>query len=240
MWIFAYGSLMWDGWEKSYSCSRTAKATLKGYQRAFNKKSRRNWGTEAAPGPTLGLEVAAAGQCVGIAFEFPDNSREAVLEDLRKREGRSFALAELEVVLDNGESVSAIVAVNDPNASTHIGNLPVQQRAAMASAARGENGACADYVRNVHEKLKELGIVDTCVEEFTNAIEARLGSKPAFRRPSEVAMEKLRNRVASDASLPDAIRVAASADLSSERPQAFASLKAALATSQKGNEIKDA
>jgi glutathione-specific gamma-glutamylcyclotransferase len=239
MWIFAYGSLMWDGWEKPYGCSRAEKAALKGYQRAFNKKSTKNWGTEADPGPTLGLEAAAARQCVGIAFEFSDSSREAVLENLRRREGRSFALVELEVVLDSGDSVPAIVAVNDPSAATYIGNLPIQQRAAMVSAARGQDGDCVDYVRNVRDRLKEVGIVDTCVEEFADAVEAKLGSQRPFRRPSEVAMEKLRNRVASDASLPEAIRVAASADLSSERPQALGSLKAALANSQKGNETKD-
>jgi cation transport protein ChaC len=238
MWIFAYGSLMSDGWEKTYGCSRKEKATLRSYQRAFNKKSTTNWGTGATPGPTLGLEVVAAAQCIGLAFEFPDDSRDAVLAFLQKREGASFSLSELEVSLEACQSVSAIVAVNDSKASTYIGHLPIQQRAAMAYAAKGTSGACVDYVRGIHDKLKELEIADTCVEMFMTAVEAVLENKQGFRRPSEVAMEKLRNRIATDTSLPDAIKVAVGADLSSERPQAFASLKAALAASQKSNETK--
>ena len=37
MWIFGYGSLMWDGWESEFVCQERAMATLSGYRRAFNK-----------------------------------------------------------------------------------------------------------------------------------------------------------------------------------------------------------
>jgi cation transport protein ChaC len=45
MWVFAYGSLMSDGWENEWGCLRRCRAELGGYRRAFNKASVRNWGT---------------------------------------------------------------------------------------------------------------------------------------------------------------------------------------------------
>lgn len=75
MWIFGYGSLMWDNWESSYGCSRKCIALLKGYRRTFNKASTQNRGTRKAPCPTLNLENDATGTCKGIAFELPDKWR---------------------------------------------------------------------------------------------------------------------------------------------------------------------
>jgi cation transport protein ChaC len=82
MWVFGYGSLMWDDWEKDLDGSRFDGAVLHGYRRAFNKASERNWGTQKTPGPTLGLEPDADAICVGTAFQFSDDRRTAVTEFL--------------------------------------------------------------------------------------------------------------------------------------------------------------
>jgi cation transport regulator ChaC len=37
MWVFGYGSLMWDHWETQFGCLRSLVADLPGYQRVFNK-----------------------------------------------------------------------------------------------------------------------------------------------------------------------------------------------------------
>ena len=79
MWVFGYGSLMWDGWEKAFGGIRIDQAVLNGFHRSFNKNSVKNWGTRSVPCPTLGLEPAEGDQCVGTAFEFSDD-----LEDLLK------------------------------------------------------------------------------------------------------------------------------------------------------------
>ena len=97
MWVFGYGSLMWDGWEQPFGGVRVDGAALAGFRRSFNKKSVRNWGSSKAPGPTLGLEPAPNVNCVGTAFEFPEGRRAAVEKFLRDREGKSFELPELPV-----------------------------------------------------------------------------------------------------------------------------------------------
>ena len=65
MWIFGYGSLMWDGWESEFVCQERATATLPGYRRAFNKLSVANWGTKEAPCPTLNLHEDRDASCQG-------------------------------------------------------------------------------------------------------------------------------------------------------------------------------
>jgi cation transport protein ChaC len=166
VWLFGYGSLMWDGWEQPFGGTREDRAVLLGHRRSFNKKSVTNWGTSAAPGPTLGLERAQNAECTGTAFEFQEEQRSAVLNLLRGREGASFTFEDLPVRLPDGREVRALTPLNDRTKSTYIGKIPVAQRAEMTRTARGTSGACTNYVRSIHEKLAALGIVDADVEEF--------------------------------------------------------------------------
>ncbi len=172
MWVFGYGSLMWDDWEKPLEGLRVDHAVLLGFHRSFNKKSVKNWGTPDAPGPTLGLEPTKGGTCIGSLFNFPDSYREKILSLLKGREGPSFALLELPVSLPSGQQIIAVTPVNDRSKNTYIGRLPLGKRAAMAKKAKGDDGACADYVRNIHQKLVSLGIVDPDVEDFLKLIDS--------------------------------------------------------------------
>ncbi|GJM27897.1 MAG: hypothetical protein DHS20C17_05320 [Cyclobacteriaceae bacterium] len=92
MWVFGYGSLMWDGWQQKYDCISSRKADLIGYHCKFNKASVRNWGTKKSPGPTLNIEKHTDSICQGLLFEFPDNKKEVILNYLQKREGKAFTL----------------------------------------------------------------------------------------------------------------------------------------------------
>jgi cation transport protein ChaC len=113
MWIFGYGSLMWDGWEKAFSCNRRLTGKLHGYRRTFNKLSVKNWGTKSNPGPTLNLVVAGHGICTGIAFEFPDDQSNNLKSYLAKREGKGFAFKlHTVVVAELGERRSGSVKLN--------------------------------------------------------------------------------------------------------------------------------
>jgi glutathione-specific gamma-glutamylcyclotransferase len=176
MWVFGYGSLMWDGWEereRPVAGLRADRAVLIKHRRAFNKKSEENWGTAEAPAPTLGLEPDENANCIGTAFEFPDDQRTAIEDRLRGREGKSFALPELPVRLPDGREVRALTPVNDRSKRTYIGKISIAQRVNLAKTAKGKCGTCLDYVRNIHSKLQSLGIVDTDVEEFFTLLESQ-------------------------------------------------------------------
>lgn len=166
MWVFGYGSLMWDRWEQNLGCLRTEQAVLAGYRRSFNKKSVRNWGTGDAPCPTLGLSQDDEAECVGLGFEFPDPQRQPVYDYLAEREGPSFTIEQSEIRLQSGIPVIAAVPINDEAAETYIGDLPAEERAKLVRAATGTCGNCFDYVDNIRGRLVQLGIIDPAVEEF--------------------------------------------------------------------------
>ncbi len=170
MWVFGYGSLMWDGWEREHACVRQVPATLPGFVRAFNKGSVRNWGTRTSPGPTLNIVDNPAGQCAGVAFEFAETDRQRVLSALEAREGKNFRLAEHEIVLSDGNRVTALV----PRymGKNVIPDKPLAERVKMIRAAAGTNGRCEDYVTGIAAKLKEMGIADPAVEELSGALQA--------------------------------------------------------------------
>jgi len=168
MWVFGYGSLIWDGWEKKYCCLRRVVAELPGFRRAFNKASIKNWGTKDRPGPTLNLEADSSASCKGIAFEFPEDKHSEVFAYLKKREG-GFEFSEQNVTLEDGNTVHALFPVY--SGKNLLRGKSLIELAAMAKQAVGDCGRCVDYITNIFVKLAELGIKDRAVEEFRRALD---------------------------------------------------------------------
>ncbi len=169
MWIFAYGSLMWDGWEKAYGCTNTSLADLPGYRRVFNKASIKRWGSKQSPCPTLNLEKSASAACRGMAFEFPDGKRKEVLSYLRNREGEGFDLVELEVRLTNGASVTADVPLY--GGKNVIRAATAAEAATAVLSAKGNAGPCASYIKGIADKLTELEINDPTVVDLMREVD---------------------------------------------------------------------
>ena len=170
MWVFGYGSLMWDGWEKEFQGTNQGKARLKGYHRAFNKKSKSNWGTRDAPCPTLGLEKSSKAECVGLVFKFNNDQRHSVEAKLKKREGPSFQLLELEVELENGQKVTALTPVNQTNKWTYIKDTELNTLVDAAKSTSGENGSCFEYIKNLFIMCKKLEIQDEHIQKMWELI----------------------------------------------------------------------
>jgi len=170
MWVFGYGSLMWDDWELNYGGLKHIKAILYGYSRAFNKKSVKNWGSPKFAGPTLGLEKEDGEKCIGIAFEFSNNKKDDILAYLKQREGKSFKLEILAIELHDGQRVTAFTPVNVKNNATYLEEKDIKQLTRMVKLAKGANGNCFDYVKNLRDKLIDMGIKDRHVEKLWDSI----------------------------------------------------------------------
>ena len=171
MWVFGYGSLMWDDWYGSLSCTRKTVGLLRGYRRAFNKKSVRNWGTKESPGPTLNLVADAKAACRGTLFEFPDDSESEVMNVLRDREGKNFTFPAQNVRVGICRTVSAVVPIY--TGKNIIATAMPDQIVDMICTAHGENGSCRDYVLNLARHMQSAGIVDPTVEETVEMIRKR-------------------------------------------------------------------
>lgn len=167
MWVFGYGSLMWGGWEESYDCMQRVQAELHGYRRAFNKASIANWGTPIHPCPTLNLIADATTSCVGMAFEFPASRKADVEAYLARREGKNFALAEMEIFV-RGDCLKASVPLY--SGKNILSPQSMLELSTNIREAFGTSGACVDYVANLYAELTKLGIDDPAVTELWNSL----------------------------------------------------------------------
>lgn len=168
MWVFGYGSLMWDGWEASFKCSRRELATLFGYRRSFNKSSVKNWGAKEKPCPTLNLQADSAASCTGMAFEFFGETENDVLAYLKKREGKDFTLEMHTVHFKDSTTVQALVPIY--HGINLIPDVTVTRKSEMIRAANGDRGTCMAYLQGISEQLVSLGIDDPVVTELMNAL----------------------------------------------------------------------
>ncbi len=179
MWVFGYGSLMWGGWESKHGCKGPVAAQLSGYCRAFDKASILNWGSNASPGPTLNLIAKQGATCHGYAFEFPGASKDAVLAELKKREG-GFELRLLKIRFDDGREAEARVPIYAGR--NLIRDKGMTEVVGMVRAAKGKSGACIDYVKTIAAKMKALGIDDPVVTDMANALDSAERLLPAGAR----------------------------------------------------------
>lgn len=168
MWVFAYGSLMGDGWEQTFGVKRREVAGLRDYQRSFTKASTVNWGTKAHPAPTLRIVESFGSTCHGIAFEFDDSRRDEVIAYLTKREGKGFERVEVQLTLATGEEVAA-------NTYRYGGDNLIQTPYAavladMAERAKGTSGSGIEYILQAKETLAVEGLNDPVVDEMARAI----------------------------------------------------------------------
>ncbi|AMN40483.1 gamma-glutamylcyclotransferase [Rhodoplanes sp. Z2-YC6860] len=185
-WVFAYGSLMADGWEQLHACKFRSAAVLQGHARSFDKASTESRGTKQHPAPTLRL-VASKADCHGVAFEFDDEKRDAVLADLLKREGKTFPLREKAILLKDGRNVTALVPMYE--GKQIITGKSLRELAEMAIIAKGIRGGGVDYVRDIARHLNSVGIEDPVISDFLNEIENCLKGNEG--RPSKSAMRPL-------------------------------------------------
>src|SRR6266481_4865005 len=168
MWVFGYGSLMWDGWETNHGCTRHVLAELPGYRRIFNKASSKNWGTRANPCPTLNLEEVTSAVCRGTAFEFPDDRSAQVRSYLVKREGQGFVFRERPIRIEQDGEVVALVSLYK---GTVLPNVSARSTARMITDSTvGTSGSCKDYVCGIANELSKIGIDDPVVSELNKAI----------------------------------------------------------------------
>jgi cation transport protein ChaC len=164
MWIFGYGSLMFDGWEAAHGCIDRKWANLPGYRRSFNKKSVESRGTSKFPGLTLNLVPAEIATCRGVAFRFEDNDKtEELLLLIARRE--ACKRRELTVLIEGSSAVKAWVYIYEGK-NLIDEKTPPPERAAMVLNAKGIRGCNFDYVKMVYEGLSNVGIDDPAVSEF--------------------------------------------------------------------------
>lgn len=165
VWVFAYGSLLWDGEMRGADAED---ALLRGYHRSFCLYSYDYRGTPANPGLTLGLD--RGGSCRGAVLRLPADALERVWE--REMSGRPVYAARLLPVRTATSARRALAFTALRNCPDYAGRLPPDEAARMILAAAGRRGPCRDYFENTLHHLEQLGFVDRPLRRLAERVQA--------------------------------------------------------------------
>ena len=169
VWIFAYGSLMWDA---EFACAQSEPALLRGWHRSFCLYSYDYRGTRVQPGLTLGLD--RGGACRGIVFRLRPETLAEALDLLWLREMTAPRVYDMRLLPVRTPSTIRLafaftVRRDHPDYS---GRLPLDEAARIISTAAGRRGTCRDYLLGTLRHLDELGLVDKPLRRLGATVEA--------------------------------------------------------------------
>jgi len=178
VWIFAYGSLLWN---PAVEHVEERAGVVPGWHRWFCIRMRDWRGTVDQPGLMMGLD--RGGQCRGMALRLAQDTVEAQLGKLVRREmpvrpsSKPFTHGYrwLQVQTSQG-LVRAIAFVVNRKGGNYMGGLTLDETAGILARACGHAGSCAEYLHNTISQLEALGIRDRNLWRLQSLVADKLTS----------------------------------------------------------------
>ena len=159
LWVFAYGSLMWD---PGFLFEEVRLALLPDYQRCFCLMTEVGRGSPTAPGLMAALDCG--GTCEGLAFRIAGERVDTETEIIWRREMIIQGYVPTFVGLDTAQgTVEGLAFVVDHSGPRYLPDHDPDDAARMIAQGVGQLGTNIEYLDNLAEQLDLLGIHD---EEF--------------------------------------------------------------------------
>ncbi len=162
LWVFGYASLIW---RPEFDAAEQRGATVYGWHRALEMRSRINRGTPECPG--LVFALVPGGSCRGMAYRIPAERADEELERLWLRE------------MPTGVYDPRWLACRTPLGAVHalgftlkrcspsfVGPVPDGQMVDILSRACGRFGTTLDYLLETAASLQRCGIRDREIERL--------------------------------------------------------------------------
>jgi cation transport protein ChaC len=181
LWVFAYGSLMWD---PGFHFDEVRLATLGGRQRRFSYRTAGGRGTPQDPALMLTLEVGD-GCCHGLAYRIAAAQVDAELPMVWRREmvRGGYRPTRLGAASPQGDIAVLAFAAN-PAHPEYVGELPLHETAAIVARAEGVLGSNRDYLEQLAQQLDCLGIDDDYVTLLLRQVRTLRGGQGGLRPPA--------------------------------------------------------
>jgi glutathione-specific gamma-glutamylcyclotransferase len=168
VWIFAYGSLMWN---PMLHFDQRQVATLHGWHRSFCLRMDIGRASPGMPGRMLALE--SGGHTHGIALKLSPSTME---EELRLVWIREMVLGSYKptwapVTMGDGPETHAIVFVADTTREQYASDSCVTTVAPLVARAAGKFGSNAEYLFELQAALNECCLRDRYIEELAGEVQ---------------------------------------------------------------------
>ncbi len=176
LWVFAYGSLMWD---PAFVFSEVRRAAIPDYSRRFILKD--VWGgrgTLEAPGLMSALDTGEGceGLVYRIAQEVIDNETEILWQ--REMVGPGYIPKFLTALVD-GMPLRVLTFVADYNAKPMHPDLKLSEQIEFIATGTGILGSSLEYLQNIVSQFATLDVVDEHCTALLRDVESYLQANPA-------------------------------------------------------------
>ncbi len=168
LWVFAYGSLLWN---PAFHHVDKRVAILRGYHRRFCLWTTFGRGTKENPGLMLALE--RGGSCRGLALKIAPEAVESETKVLWSREMLANSYRPRWLTLAGAEgTIKGLAFVINRDGPRYTGALSEEVVARHIASAEGPIGRCADYLEETAGKLETLGLGDARLNRLRAEVRA--------------------------------------------------------------------
>ncbi|HWE17205.1 MAG TPA: gamma-glutamylcyclotransferase [Hyphomicrobiaceae bacterium] len=162
LWVFAYGSLMWD---PGIHIVEIRTATVVGFHRSFCLKSQ--FGRGSRDKPALMAALDCGGGCQGLVLRIPARHVDQETRILWRREmlAGSYVPTFVPVETPQGGIDEAVAFVINRACDRYV-QLDIEETARLIATGAGFRGTCLEYLENLAERLELLGLEDAAIREL--------------------------------------------------------------------------
>jgi len=174
LWVFGYGSLMWD---PGLCFEEVRRARVPDYARRFIlKTSHGGRGSPQAPGLMAALDKGDG--CEGLAFRIDRANIEAETEILWRREriGPAYLPAFIEAIADD-RTVTVLAFIADHSAPSIDPGLTRAEQIHLLATGTGFLGTSLEYLTRIAHQFAALGIEDEDVSALLRDTQAYIRSR---------------------------------------------------------------
>jgi cation transport protein ChaC len=173
LWIFAYGSLIWN---QGFDFVDRRTGSVNGWHRAF-RLGYDKWFRGSVERPGLMLVLGPGGSCSGVLFKLPPDAARANLKRLMQREIRmmpnAFGPCWIKVVTGDGPMDAMTFAMNRAS-PLYVTGLAESETVRILATAAGSLGSMAEYLRSTVEQLEAHGLHDAKLWKLQDQVAAFL------------------------------------------------------------------
>lgn len=156
LWVFGYASLIW---RPEFEAVEHRPATVRGWHRAFQMRSRVNRGTPEQPG--LVYALVCGGACRGMVYRVARRRAEPELRRLWAREMPTGVYDPRWLRCETAAgAVTALAFTLSRRSPSFLGRLDDAQVLHILRHARGRYGSTLDYLLHTATALRAHGMLD--------------------------------------------------------------------------------